>query len=232
VTPTAIRDIIAAGGPDIVYQPIASLVHNGVVEGYEALSRFPDGIAPNLWFAAAWAEGLGLLLEFAAIQRAIEHFRPGLGYLAVNVSPSALLDEGLLELINTEDHGVQVVVELSESATIANYGSIRKAMRRLREVGVTLSIDDLGAGFSSLLHVLELEPESLKIDMRFTQKVPHDHRFNAIIAAIVAVIRALGVASIAEGIESQQQLDGLKVLGVASGQGWLLGVPGDLPEAA
>lgn len=231
MTPTAIRDVIAAGGPDIVYQPIVALGAHDTIQGYEALARFPDGKPPNLWFDAAWTEGLGLLLEFAAIQRAIEHFRPGLGYLAVNASPSSLLDDGLLELLQPDGLDVQVVVELSETQTVASYTALRYAMARLQEINVTLSIDDLGAGFSSMAHVLELEPESLKIDRRFTQKVPEDKRFDAIVAAIVAMAHALDVLAIAEGIESKQQRDGLRSLGCDAGQGWFLGVPGPLPEA-
>jgi EAL domain-containing protein (putative c-di-GMP-specific phosphodiesterase class I) len=231
ITPTRINQVIAAGGPRIVYQPIVSLAGTVTTLGYEALARFEGNLPPNLWFAAAWQEDYGRELEHVAIENAIAGFRPELGYLAINATPRALIDSGIRQLLTDAQRNIplRIVVELSESQTISDYGLVRTVVTELRQIGVTLSIDDLGAGFSSLLHVLELEPESLKIDIRFVSQVPADHRYNAIVAAIVAMAKALNVECIAEGVESIEQANALRILGVSCAQGWHFGKPGALP---
>jgi len=239
ITTAAIRAVIESGGPNIVYQPIVSLARNGPVVGYEALSRFAEH-TPDLWFAAAWQEGLGLALEFAALDAAIRHFRAALGgfrrdlgFLAVNLTPKALLDEGLRDfIVDTErDIPIHVVIEMSEAQMISDYTSIRQAVEQLRDVGVMVSIDDLGAGYSSLLHVVHLHPEYLKVDMQYIARIPDDRDYIAMVHALVTLGHDIGAQVIAEGVERKEQADALRILAVPLAQGWHFGVPGPLPAA-
>lgn len=241
MTPADIRRIIAAGGPTVVYQPIVSII--GVrhapakVEGYEALARFDDEHPPNLWFDAAHAEGLGVDLEMVAVRNAVDEFRrrlggfrADLGYLTVNLSPKALLDPTVQEfLLSDAEMPIHLVVELSESQVVADYDAVQDVVVRLRHVGVALAIDDLGAGFSSLLHVMHLRPEYVKIDRQLIDRLPADEFQISIVNVLVGLGRAIGARVIAEGVESQAQADTLRILGVTSGQGWFYGMPGPLP---
>lgn len=234
---TAIRELIASGGPDIVFQSIHRLHGRPVVEGYEALSRFPDGIAPDLWFKAACSEGLGLELERAAMAAAITRFRHALGgfraelgYLALNISPKALVDADTREFLTRADNDmpIHLVLELSESQVVSDYEAVLAAVEELRRVGVALSIDDLGAGFSSLQHVYRLHPEHVKIDRSLVTEVDTDPYQIALVSAVVGMARAMGAAVIAEGVERGEQADSLRILGVTSGQGWFFSRPGAL----
>jgi EAL domain-containing protein (putative c-di-GMP-specific phosphodiesterase class I) len=239
VTPAAIREVIAAGGPHILYQPIKDITRDRI-EGYEALSRFDDGNPPNLWFAAACSEGLGVELELAAVQaavrdfrRALGGFRPELGYLSVNLTPKALLDGRVQDFLTEADENVpiRIVIELSETQMVTDYPALVEAVTLLRRGGIVLSIDDLGAGHSSLLHVARLHPEHIKIDIAFTSRVPDDDDYIAVVSTLVALARHIGSHLVAEGVETQVQSDALRILGAASQQGFFIGLPGPLPEA-
>ena len=215
------------GGFGIALQPIVALP-SGEIAGYEALARFdvePEQ-TPDRWFADAESVGMRPELELAAIGRALEEF-PYLApetYLSLNVSPATLLDPGLDEIL-PKSIRPRIVLELTEHAPITSYEALAVALAPLRADGVRLAVDDAGAGFASLRHILKLAPDLIKIDQSLTKGIEHDHRVRALASAIITFARETGVGVVAEGIETTSQLVELRALGATSGQGYLFGRP-------
>jgi hypothetical protein len=152
-------------------------------------------------------------------------------YLAVNVSPSTLMDPSLVGLL-TSYACDRVIVELTEHAPVEDYDDLVPAMQRLREIGVRLAIDDAGAGFSSFQHILQLRPELIKLDRSLTRAVDADPVRYALASALVTFASSLGASVCAEGIETEQELVALQRLGIIYGQGYFLGRPAPLPLGA
>jgi EAL domain-containing protein (putative c-di-GMP-specific phosphodiesterase class I) len=205
------------------FQPIVRLADAEVV-GYEALSRFPRG-GPEEWFSQAHEAGLGPELELHAISKALRiASRAGLDgrYVSVNCSPGTLMHPRLSEVVSLL-RPVQVVVELTEQVAVTDYRDCRAAVDRLRETGVRLAIDDAGSGYASMKHILRLAPEIIKLDRMFVDNLRGDPAQCAIISSLVEFSKVAGCAVVAEGIETQAQLEIVQIHGVTLGQGYLLG---------
>jgi EAL domain-containing protein (putative c-di-GMP-specific phosphodiesterase class I) len=205
------------------------------IVGYEALSRFAGEPhrGPEAWFAEAHEVGLGPELELAAIQLACERSRmipPGL-FMAVNVSPVTAERPDLLTLLAAcQVH--EVVLEVTEHAQVEDYRRFRVAIAHVRALGARLAVDDAGAGFASLRHILELDAELIKLDGSLTRSLEDDPRRRSLAAALIEFGRESGASVLAEHIESELQLIELRRLGVTYGQGYHLGRPEPLPAAA
>ena len=219
---------------DIVFQPIVALDSRAIV-GYEALSRFSGHPqrGPDRWFQEAHEVGLGAELELWAIRRACERScaLPRGAFMAVNVSPATAERPDLLALLA----GCQVehvVLEVTEHARVDDYTRFRVAIARVRELGARLAVDDAGAGFASLRHILELDAELIKLDGSLTKSLEADPRRRSLASALIEFGRESGASVLAEHIESELQLVELRRLGVKYGQGYHLGRPAPLPMAA
>lgn len=228
-----IRRVIESGELEIAFQPIVDLDSREVV-GYEALSRFsgePER-GPDAWFAEAHEVGLGPELELFAIRIACERScaLPDGVFMAVNVSPVTAERPDLLALLAacSVDH---VVLEVTEHARVEDYPRFRVAIARVRELGATLAVDDAGAGFASLRHILELDAELIKLDGSLTKSLEADPRRRSLASALIEFGRESGASVLAEHIESELQLSELRRLGVRYGQGYHLGRPAPLPVA-
>ncbi|MCW2684343.1 MAG: putative Diguanylate cyclase/phosphodiesterase with sensor, partial [Blastococcus sp.] len=156
--------VIADGGPVVVLQPIVDLA-SGRRVGAEALSRFPAewGMAPDVVFAEAHSVGSGHLLELLALERAAEHLHRVDGYIAMNVSPATLLTPECGDLLGRLPLP-RVLLELSEHDQVEDYAALNAALAPFRADGMRLAIDDVGAGFSSLRHIVVTAPDVIKID--------------------------------------------------------------------
>ena len=229
-----IRRVMERGQLDIVFQPIVALDSREVV-GYEALSRFAaePRRGPDEWFAEAHEVGLGPELELAAVREACEraHGLPEGVFMAVNVSPVTAERPDLLALLVgcSVDH---VVLEVTEHARVEDYPRFRVAIARVRELGASLAVDDAGAGFASLRHILELDAELIKLDGSLTRSLEDDPRRRSLASALIEFGRESGVSVLAEHIESELQLTELRRLGVKYGQGYHLGRPRPAPLLA
>jgi EAL domain-containing protein (putative c-di-GMP-specific phosphodiesterase class I)/DNA-binding NarL/FixJ family response regulator len=214
-------------GLRMALQPIVDL-GDYHVEGVEALARFtfhPDW-GPMEWFGEADAVGLRVELEQAALEMAVAEVDrlPDGWFLAVNLSPEALISEGAtrcLERIPVD----RVIVEVTEHAQVADYGGLLRAMADFRARGGKLAIDDAGAGFASLRHVLVLLPDVIKLDMSLTQGIDSDRSRRALASALVSFASETDADIIAEGIETKGELETLRSLGVRYGQGFYLSRP-------
>ena len=134
---------------------------------------------------------------------------------------------GLLEACEA-DH---VVLEVTEHARVEDYPRFRVAISRVRELGARLAVDDAGAGFASLRHILELDAELIKLDGSLTRSLEDDPRRRSLASALIEFGRESGASVLAEHIESELQLNELRRLGVHYGQGYHLGRPAPLPVA-
>jgi EAL domain-containing protein (putative c-di-GMP-specific phosphodiesterase class I) len=220
-----VRALIEAGQVKVALQPVVQL-DGGEVVGFEALSRFGGRVPTDRWFRGANRCGLGGELERLTLQAALE-LLPGLPddvFLAVNVSPAALDDEQVVALLRGADLQ-RVVVEVTEHEAVADYSSLRRILAELRRQGARIAVDDTGAGFASLRHVLMLQPDVVKLDTSLSRAVHHDERQQQLVTALLTFADEVGSVVLAEGIETEEQLEALRQLGVPLGQGWHLGVP-------
>jgi len=219
-----ITAILATRAFHAVFQPVVELV-SGRTVGHEALTRFDDGSRADEVFADAQAVGLGLELEAACLAAAIKASEalPPHTWLSLNASPDAILDPITLPAL-IEGQPRQIVLEITEHVAIADYAAVRTAMAALGPT-VSLSVDDAGAGFASLHHVVELAPRFLKLDISLVRNVDGDPTRQAMIAGLTHFAGRTECEVIAEGIEEPAELAMLRELGVPLGQGYLFGQP-------
>jgi EAL domain-containing protein (putative c-di-GMP-specific phosphodiesterase class I) len=220
-----VRTILDAAAVRVALQPVIELP-SGAVVGSEALSRFGGRVPTDRWFKAASKYGYGDELERLCLGSALALLPslPADHFLAVNISPAALADAGVLALLEAADLS-RVVVEITEHEAVENYALTRVVLGRLRAAGARIAVDDTGAGFASLRHVLMLQPDVIKLDLSLTRDVDVDRRQQALVRAVTAFSAQVGATVLAEGVETQAQLDTLRDIGVQLGQGWHLGVP-------
>ena len=221
-------------GLDMVYQPIFDLETRQVV-GVESLARFSlePKRPPNEWFKTAADLGLATRLEMTAVSRAVarrSQLPPGV-FMAVNLSPEALMSPELVGVI-PEGFADQLVIELTEHTPVLDYQALGLAFAPLRASGAALAIDDAGAGFASLRHILELAPQFIKLDISITQKIEHERVALALAVALTSFAGAIEARIIAEGIETASQLEALRSLGIRLGQGYHLAMPGPIDQLA
>src|SRR5262249_50635395 len=195
--------------------------------------RFPGRAqrSPSAWLAEAEMVGLRIELELTALRATLARL-PNINeqtYLSINLSPETAASPLLADLFR--DVPVeQLVVEITEQAPIGHYEPLKDAMAPLRERGLRLAIDDAGAGFASLRHIVRLEPDFIKLDIALTRDIETDRWQRALAAALIAFGAQTDVAIIAEGIETQAQMRTLQRLGITLGQGFYLAAPAPLPQ--
>ncbi|MDX6402331.1 MAG: hypothetical protein QOF27_2937 [Gaiellaceae bacterium] len=224
-----IRAILDRDDVYVEFQPVFDLLDRSIVS-LEALARFwtEPMRPPSVWFAEANEVGLGAELELAAIRSAlqrIDEFPAGVG-LALNVSPATALDPRFCELLL--DVAERIVIEITEHAQVDDYDALASALARLRERGAQLAIDDVGAGFANLRHILRLAPDIVKLDLSLTQEISRDPARKALATSLVGFAEGVGAAIVAEGISSDEDLTLLRALGVDYGQGFYLARPSAL----
>jgi len=222
--------LIADGGPVVALQPIVDLA-TGERIGAEALSRFPAdwGMAPDVVFAQAHSVGLGDRLELLALERAAEHLDRVDGYVAMNVSPATLLTPECGDLLGRLPLR-RVLLELSEHDQVGDYAALTTTLAPLRAEGLRLAIDDVGAGFSSLRHIVVTAPDVIKIDRSIISGLDTDPVLTKLVRSLVEFGHGCGVRVVAEGVETATEAAALRTLAVDHGQGWYFGRPG-APEA-
>lgn len=226
----AISAIIAAEDYDIVFQPIFDLQSMKVIS-CEALCRFRASPyrSPDKWFKDASEVGLGIELELAILKTTLASFPllPASLSLSINASPQAVMSGRLLELILSA-YAPRTIVEITEHALVANYVDLHAQLAPLKQRGVQIAVDDAGAGYSGLQHIVQLGPDIIKMDMSLTRAVDTDPARRALARAMVFYAREVGSRVLAEGIETASELSTLEALGTDRGQGYLLGKPGTL----
>ena len=228
-----ITTAIEAGQLSAVYQPIVCL-ENKRIAGFEALARFSaqPTRSPDVWFQEAAEAELGVELETAAARQALAGLAalPPHIYVSVNASPQAVLSGMLAEVLAAQPCE-RVVLEITEHSSVADYERLSAALRPLRQRGVRVAIDDAGAGYSSLRHVLDLAPDIIKLDIALTRNINLDPARRALAAALIRFGWETRTEIVAEGVETAGELHTLQHLGVQKAQGYYLGRPAPLPDA-
>jgi diguanylate cyclase (GGDEF)-like protein len=210
-----------------VFQPIVELA-TGRVVGYEALARFPQGggRTPDLWFDQATRVGLGLKLETASVEAALlARDRPAGTYLSLNLSPAAIASDAVRRAL---PYGLSdVVIELTEHDLAPEDGALEAGLTDLRSRGARIAVDDASAGYAGLQQVTRVQPDIIKLDRGIVSHVDTDSARAALIEFFVVFARRIGAQVVCEGIETAAELATLARLGVALGQGYLLGRPAE-----
>jgi EAL domain-containing protein (putative c-di-GMP-specific phosphodiesterase class I) len=226
----AVRSRIAAvlggEGLSIVHQPIHELA-SGRAVGVECLARFPDAgqRGPDCWFAEAAANGLGVELELLAVRKALATlpYVPEDCYLGINVSPETVISGAVLAEV-TGCRRDRLVIEVTEHEAVSDYAALRAALAPLRQHG-RIAIDDVGAGYAGLRHIVDLEPDILKLDMSLTRDIAADPARRALAQAMVSFAREIGCSIVAEGVETEAERAALAALGVTLAQGYYFSRP-------
>ena len=212
-------------GLKMVFQPIVDL-RTGRVAGYEALARFERTPyqPPDQWFAKAHRCGLGYDLEAKALAAAFATpGRPPGTFLSVNVSPSSLTIDKVQAALprRLED----IVIEVTENELASGDPAVTAAIAGLRKRGARVAVDDAGAGYAGLTHVMRLAPDIIKLDRGLTTGIDTDPIKAALVSSFVRYARDIDATVVGEGIETCAELARLAELDVAYGQGYLIARP-------
>ena len=235
----ALTDVLAGTGRHAVLQPIVDLTTGRVVAA-EGLTRFTarspaqPGEAslrsPAQWFDDAsrldLREDLDLATAEAVLDR-LDSVPPDVA-VCINLGPGTLVNEKLTELLDGRDLH-RIVIEITEHAPVADYGALSAALRPYRDRGLRLAVDDAGAGYASLRHVLATGPDLIKIDMALTRGADGDLARRTLLSALAGFGRATGCRLVAEGVETRGELQAVADCGIELVQGYALAPPSETP---
>jgi len=227
--------ILSVGSICSVYQPIVSL-QNGVVIGYEALSRGPVDSSlhfPDRLFQAATLADKTPELESLCRRKTLQNAMdlPSSMLLFINIHPDIFCDATLNEELcpdflatcNLDTH--RIVFEITEKGIIKDFDKLKTALAYYNNMGHSIAIDDMGSGYCGLNFLSKVHPHFIKIDMELIRDIDSEHFNQSIIECLVTLCKLNNIKMIAEGIETKEELITLIKLGVDMGQGYFLGRP-------
>lgn len=230
----SMRDLIHEQNITLHYQPIVSMAERHH-HHYEVLLRFADGRSP--FEDVKFAEEINIIheLDLAVANGAIRRIAEAADRkrdlkLAVNMSAKSLLNDSFMRLFEqvTEPLGAErkeLMIEITESAKLEDLSRAAKAVERLRARGHEVCLDDFGAGAASLPYLQQLSVDYVKIDGVYIRSITDSLRERAIVQGVLTTCKCLGIKTVAEMVEKQDQHQCLLELGVEFGQGWLYGKP-------
>jgi diguanylate cyclase (GGDEF)-like protein len=230
-----LRDAIARCQLEVHYQPFVDAL-SGARRGFEALVRWRHPtrglIAPDQFIPLAEETGLIVPLGEFVLRRACADATgwPSDLAVAVNLSPIQFKEAELFEMISAAlaDSGLppqRLEIEITESVLLERGVENHAFMERLKSIGIALALDDFGTGYSSLSYLTAFPFDKIKIDKSFIRNLTHQPRSSAIISSIVTLARGLDMSVTAEGVETREEYERLKALGVNFAQGYLFGRP-------
>ncbi|MFH1465829.1 MAG: EAL domain-containing protein [Pseudomonadota bacterium] len=219
----------------MAFQPIVH-ADEGELYGHEALLRPSEPSLPHPGAMLHAAESLGRVPDLGrAIRRraanALGERGPSLGSLFINLHPSDLTDEDLVDPeAPLTRHAQQVVLEVTERSTLDGVHDLRGRIERLRELGFRIAVDDLGAGYSGLNSFVALQPDLVKLDMTLVREVERDPTRQKLVRSMATLCHDMGILVVAEGIQTQEEREVLTTMGCDLLQGFHVGRP--LPLAS
>ena len=223
---SAIEGVLTGRTITIFHQPIVSLSDRELL-GVECLARFPDAAlrGPDKWFDEAAEIGRGTELELLAIRCALatRAVLPSNAYLSINASPETVLSGELEALLAGADRKF-LVLEVTEHQQVGDFAGLRDSLQRLSS-HARIAIDDVGAGYAGLRHLVDLGPDLLKLDMSLTRDIHRDPARRALVGAMVHFASEIGAKLVGEGVECAEEEAVLVDLGVDYGQGYFFGKP-------
>ncbi|MFB9360397.1 putative bifunctional diguanylate cyclase/phosphodiesterase [Actinoplanes nipponensis] len=236
----------AAAGFEVYYQPIVRLT-DGAVVAVEALARWTDPVAgpvdPDVFVTVAERTGLVAAIDDFVLDRACadaSNLANAYGRpidVHVNVSAARLGQHGLEEAVSQalERHHLRpsrLVVEITETRRIPDMPRAVEVAERLRRRGVRVALDDFGSGYNALAQLHSLPVDIVKLDSTLTDVDVSPERAGALCRSVLAICTELGIAVVAEGIETPARARALAALGCHLGQGYLFGQPGPVHRLA
>jgi EAL domain-containing protein (putative c-di-GMP-specific phosphodiesterase class I) len=237
-----LQDVLLRERVVTAYQAILRL-REGTIMGFEALSRGPrgSGLEPaDTLFGAATEHGLLVELDRLCRKRALLSSGriPSNARIFVNTLPASMRDpqfrgKPLIDFLDKAQVApARIVIEITEKLVIDHYGLFRETMSYFTDLGMSFAVDDVGAGYSGLESIARLKPDFLKIDIALVRDVHSSPVNQAMVKAIVAIGHGIGAAVIGEGIQSEEEAQTLRAIGVDFGQGFHLARPDAGPETS
>ncbi|MRJ42661.1 MULTISPECIES: EAL domain-containing protein [Idiomarina] len=235
-----LREALRRGDLYLAYQPKFKVAEPNLIVGAEALLRWHHDelgqVSPADFIAVAEQSNLIVDVDFYVASELIRQLakwqQQGIDYpaMALNVSPKSFQHEGYVDLIlrlleQYKVHSLMIQIELTERTLVSQRNSELGNIERLRNAGIQLSIDDFGTGYSSMSYLKRLPLAELKIDKSFVDGLAQEANDEAIAKAILAMAQALDIRTVAEGVETKEQLDWLATYGCDYAQGYLLAKP-------
>ena len=224
----ALERLIGGEGLEMAVQPIVS-VPDGAVHAYEALARFRLGSSSNPlhWFALADEFAVRDRLELACLRAGLNLLGdlPDGARLSVNLSGPLLLDPRTSELLRQTPYLDRLILEITENSLLEDTPGVAAEIERLIGEGLNFAVDDMGAGYSGLRQITTVRPTYLKLDRSLISGIDADPDRGALVSAMLGYVRQTGGHLIAEGVETEAELETLRALGVTLIQGYLLGRP-------
>ena len=208
-------------------QPISALTDRSI-QGFELLARLSTDLdlSPAQLFIDADRLGLSSAIGLRVVEKSKEALSvlPANAYVSINVTPAFLLQCDISG-IYTPEEAKRIVLELTEHEEIADYDLLNARLKPLRDAGMRLAIDDAGAGYASMRHILLLSPDMLKLDMSLIRDIDQDRDKQSLVAALRGFAEVQGYKVVAEGIETESELTELETLFIGYGQGYLSSRP-------
>lgn len=233
------RTMLNKGDFKFVYQPIVSL-RSGTTHHFEALSRFNmPGMNDNQFEMICFAEDVGMIMDFdqAVLTRAIEMLKPKLGVgsapkIAVNISGRSLSNARFIEdmikiLQKTPSLSRNISLEITESSKIHDLELLNKVLNEVRNIGYRVYLDDFGAGASGFQYLKQLTVDGVKIDGEYVRDAAKDKTTRAFLLSMATLCQNIGVETVAEWVETKEQMDLLAKIGISYGQGYYFGKPSE-----
>ena len=224
----ALERLISGEGLEMAVQPIV-WVPEGTVHAYEALARFRLGSSANPvhWFALADEFAVRDRLELACLRAGLNLLGdlPDGARLSVNLSGPLLLDPRTGDLLRQTPHLDRLILEITENSLLEDTPGVAAEIERLIGEGINFAVDDMGAGYSGLRQITTVRPTYLKLDRSLISGIDTDPDRGALVSAMLGYVRQTGGHLIAEGVETEAELETLRALGVTLIQGYLLGRP-------
>ena len=237
-----LRKALADGDFALHYQPIVDIA-SGKVVSCEALLRWRHprrgSIPPDQFIPVAEEAGLMVALGAWVLTKACADLAkmPGDVKIAVNVSPSHVMSQSLTANVRSalEASGIpaeRLEIEITEAVLLQNTEGALQALRELHALGIQIAMDDFGTGYSSLGYLRRFPFDKIKIDRSFVSGLPHERDALAIVNAICGLANSLGVSTVAEGVETEAQLEAVRALGCTDAQGYLFSKARPIEEIA
>lgn len=222
-----------------LFQPIVNL-DNGKILGYEALCRGPKQSplhTPDILFQTAESTNKVIVLDDLARKKAIELFMPFFKnyMLFINLRPSQIASydfsktEAFRQIKNNNISFNNIVLEITEQCPICYISNYKTLFKDLKSLGIKIALDDVGAGYSGLKTILDIEPDYLKIDMELVKDIHKTPIKRNLMKGLVALSNYCNMKIIAEGIECKEDLQAIIELGVYGAQGYFLQRPLETP---
>lgn len=211
-----------------VFQPIVDL-ERGVASGYEMLARFgsPIDAPPPVWLAEAERRGVADRLEALLVEIGLDALDrlPDNCFLTINVSPRAVGSEAVAAVLASRTSLEGIVIEVTEQAEVEDYGDLEYLLGSLRAAGAAIAVDDAGAGYASLQHIVALRPQFVKLDRSLVAGLDRDEAKLAVIESLGTFCSRIDAWMVAEGVERPEEVEALQRLRAPLAQGGWLGMP-------